>query len=58
LIARGFSDRQIAAELVITTGTASSHVVHILSKLGFRSRSQIAGWAVERGIAAPEAIRA
>jgi non-specific serine/threonine protein kinase len=46
LVARGLTDREIAAELVIARRTAESHVQHILTKLGFRSRSQIAAWAV------------
>lgn len=45
LVARGMTDREIAAELVIGQRTAESHVQHILTKLGFRSRSQIAVWA-------------
>jgi DNA-binding NarL/FixJ family response regulator len=44
LIARGLTNRQIAGELVITPWTAASHVVHILRKLGFRSRAQVADW--------------
>jgi predicted ATPase/DNA-binding NarL/FixJ family response regulator len=50
LIARGLTNRQIGQTLVITEGTAASHVVHILDKLGFSSRSQIAIWAAERGL--------
>jgi predicted ATPase/DNA-binding NarL/FixJ family response regulator len=50
LIARGLTDRQIAEDLVITTGTAGNHVVHILDKLGFRSRAQVAAWVVEHGL--------
>jgi non-specific serine/threonine protein kinase len=46
LVAKGMSDREIAAELVIAQRTAESHVQHILTKLGFKSRSQIAAWAV------------
>ncbi len=45
LIARGLSNRQIAAELVITERTAAAHIEHILDKLGFSSRTQIAVWA-------------
>ena len=45
LVAKGMSDREIAAELVIAQRTAESHVQHILTKLGFKSRSQIAAWA-------------
>ena len=35
---------------MITEGTAANHVEHILSKLGFQSRAQVAAWAVERGL--------
>ena len=50
-IARGLSNRQIAAELVISTGTTERHVANILSKLAMRSRSQIAAWAAAHGLA-------
>ncbi|MGH2352397.1 MAG: tetratricopeptide repeat protein, partial [Chloroflexota bacterium] len=51
LIARGYTNRQIARELVITEGTAANHVIHILNKLGFSSRAQVAAWMVEQGLA-------
>jgi len=51
LIARGLTNREIGAALVIAEKTADAHVQHILNKLGFHSRSQIAAWAVERGLA-------
>ncbi len=44
LIAEGLSNREIAARLVISPRTAESHVEHILAKLGFGSRSQVAAW--------------
>ncbi|MFJ2008567.1 ATP-binding protein [Streptomyces chartreusis] len=44
LIADGMSDKEIAAELVISRRTAETHVEHILVKLGFTSRAQIAAW--------------
>jgi DNA-binding NarL/FixJ family response regulator len=47
LIARGRTNREIAAALVITEGTAANHVAHILDKLGFSFRSQIAAWVTE-----------
>ncbi len=56
LIARGHTNREIAAKLVITERTAATHVQHILNRLGFGSRSQIAAWAVERGLHAPSTI--
>lgn len=53
LLARGLTNRQIAGRLVITERTAESHVQHILGKMGFNSRSQIAGWAEEQGLHRP-----
>ncbi|MFN8526657.1 MAG: LuxR C-terminal-related transcriptional regulator [Chloroflexota bacterium] len=49
LIAQGLTNRQIAERLVITEGTAASHVVHILGKLDFNSRAQIAAWVASNG---------
>ena len=46
LVAQGLTNAEIAGRLVITGGTAGSHVAHILTKLGLRSRAQIAAWAV------------
>ncbi|HEX2326767.1 MAG TPA: tetratricopeptide repeat protein [Chloroflexota bacterium] len=53
LVAEGLTNRQVAARLVISESTAANHVEHILSKLGFHSRSQIAAWAVDRGLRPP-----
>jgi DNA-binding CsgD family transcriptional regulator len=50
LIGRGFSNRDIAAELVISERTAEAHVANIGSKLGLHARTQIAVWAAERGL--------
>ncbi len=44
LVAAGHSNKRIAADLVISVRTAETHVEHILTKLGFTSRTQIAGW--------------
>ena len=51
LLVEGRSKRDIAQILVITEGTVEVHTKHILSKLGFKSRAQIAAWANERGLA-------
>jgi predicted ATPase/DNA-binding CsgD family transcriptional regulator len=48
LIAQGMSNREIAAALVIAQRTAEGHVEHILVKLGYSSRAQIAAWFAER----------
>lgn len=47
LVARGLSNRQIAAELIVSERTVDSHVSHILRKLSLVSRAQIAAWAVQ-----------
>ncbi len=44
LIAGGLSNREIGERLVITVGTVEVHVKHILGKLNFKSRSQVAVW--------------
>ena len=60
LVARGWTNAQIAAELVIAERTADRHVENILHKLDFRSRAQIAAWAVDRGLLgdAPDRVSA
>jgi DNA-binding CsgD family transcriptional regulator len=45
LVAEGLTNRQIAERLVISQRTAQNHVQHILTKLGFTTRSQIAAWS-------------
>jgi DNA-binding NarL/FixJ family response regulator len=50
LIAQGKSNRDIAETLVISERTARTHVSHVLTKLGLRSRTQAALWAVREGL--------
>ena len=50
LLARGLTNRQIASTLVVTEGTAENYVQRVLGKLGFNNRTQIAAWAVDRGL--------
>jgi DNA-binding CsgD family transcriptional regulator/tetratricopeptide (TPR) repeat protein len=47
LVAEGRSNKEIAATLVISRRTVDGHVEHILTKLGFTSRTQIAVWFAE-----------
>jgi non-specific serine/threonine protein kinase len=44
LVAQGHTNQQIAARLIFSEATAAKHVEHILGKLGFTSRVQIATW--------------
>ena len=53
LVADGLTNKQIAAKLVISERTAQNHVQHILTKLGFATRSQIATWAARGGMSTP-----
>ena len=46
MVALGWSNRQIAEELVVSERTAESHVERIRDRLGFRSRAQVAAWYV------------
>ena len=48
LVAAGRSNPEIAAALVISERTVTTHVSNILSKLGYTSRAQIAAWAAEK----------
>jgi DNA-binding CsgD family transcriptional regulator len=50
LLAMGFTNRSVARALNVSSATVASHVAHILSKLGFRSRAQVAAWVVGRGL--------
>jgi non-specific serine/threonine protein kinase len=48
LVARGLTNRQIGDALVVTEGTAALHVKNALSKLGFRSRAELAAWVTRQ----------
>ncbi len=48
LVADGLTNRRIAAAARISERTVESHVQHVLAKLGFTGRSQIAAWSARR----------
>lgn len=52
-VAQGLGNRQIAGRLAISPRTVDAHVAHILEKLAFGSRAQVAAWVSERLHAAP-----
>ena len=51
LLADGLTNAQIAERLFIARKTAAVHVSNILAKLGMRSRTEIAAWAIRTGVA-------
>ncbi|MFF3545145.1 response regulator [Streptomyces platensis] len=53
LVARGFTNQEIATELVISPGTAKTHLANIQSKLKLRNRVEIAAWAWQTGLTPP-----
>jgi DNA-binding NarL/FixJ family response regulator len=55
LVASGLTNDEIAERLFLVRGTVANHIIHILRKLGFSRRVQIATWSVQHGLWTPDA---
>jgi DNA-binding NarL/FixJ family response regulator len=54
LMAKGWSNREIAKGLFITEGTVKNHVTNIYAKLGVHSRAEAVVWAWQQGLVNPD----
>jgi DNA-binding NarL/FixJ family response regulator len=50
LVAEGLTNKEIGQRLFISERTVDNHVQHVLNKLGFNSRAQVAAWAATAGL--------
>jgi HD-GYP domain-containing protein (c-di-GMP phosphodiesterase class II) len=58
LLARGLTNKQIAAELIVSPRTVGHHVAHVYDKIDRRTRAGAALFAVEHGIVGAPPARA
>ena len=50
LVATGLTNREIAGRLYLSVRTVEVHVDHVLTKIGFRTRTELAAWMHEQGL--------
>jgi DNA-binding CsgD family transcriptional regulator len=57
LIAEGLTGREVGERLGISESTVETHVEHVRTKLGARSRSHIVAKAISMGLITSEVVR-
>jgi non-specific serine/threonine protein kinase len=50
LVAQGLTNRDIAGRFYLSIRTVDTHVDHVLTKLGFSTRTRLVAWAYESGL--------
>jgi DNA-binding CsgD family transcriptional regulator len=56
LVAKGLSNKDVAAQLVLSERTAENHVQHILGKLGLSNRSQLVAYMSTESSTSPDVL--
>jgi non-specific serine/threonine protein kinase len=56
LVARGFTNRQMAETLLVAPRTIETHLEHIFAKLGVQTRAEVAAWAARQEVEATAKI--
>lgn len=56
LIARGANNPQIAEKLFISVNTVKTHIRNILAKLNLENRTQVAAYAIQKGLVNPDGL--
>jgi DNA-binding NarL/FixJ family response regulator len=57
LLARGYTNQEIASRLFVSVRTVESHRAHILVKLRLSTRADLVNYALETGLLGPETER-
>lgn len=56
LVARGFSNQQIATQIFLSVKTVETYRARFAAKLGLRTRSDVVRYAIQTGLLSPESI--